>query len=473
MSRPRPREVQEPLRAAARSLALLVGLLAAAQSPAQTTSRDTDRIDITGRQNLTLGSGARAYGMGGAFLARADDATAASWNPAGLSYLRQPEVSVVGALNAFDISHGLDTDTFRGHTLDFGAFTWPVAIGSSRGAVQLSYQRAVSFDGHRTLSFYQSGALDSRDLVRSSGGFDVAALGAGLRLTRGLRAGFTANRWLNGYNQTLRRTFYSEKSHPYREFHSRFQPQGWNFNLGLMWSPVEALNVGAVYKTPFRADVKLAKTRADSWGTLDNIIDVTTNAFTSLAVQVDFPASYGLGLSWRPRDTLTWSADFTLTRWSQAKVLEYFDLGYTDRSLNGVPAAKSPPTVYPLLPYPALTTAQRDKQELRTGVEWVLIRGRWKVPLRAGYFSDRQISPDLAGGPPRFDGFTAGAGIVLGPVLLDVAYLHEFGRYYVASTTSSGVSDLDNPPAPTPPTRNSLTTNRVFTSVIYRFGGRP
>ena len=51
---------------------------------------DVDRIDITGRQNLTLGSGARAYGMGGAFLARADDATAASWNPAGLSYLRVP-----------------------------------------------------------------------------------------------------------------------------------------------------------------------------------------------------------------------------------------------------------------------------------------------------------------------------------------------------------------------------------------------
>ena len=39
--------------------------------------------------------------MGGAFLARADDATAASWNPAGLSYLRRPEFTVVGARNSF------------------------------------------------------------------------------------------------------------------------------------------------------------------------------------------------------------------------------------------------------------------------------------------------------------------------------------------------------------------------------------
>ena len=31
-----------------------------------------------------IGSGARAQGMGGAFIAIADDATAASWNPGGL-----------------------------------------------------------------------------------------------------------------------------------------------------------------------------------------------------------------------------------------------------------------------------------------------------------------------------------------------------------------------------------------------------
>jgi len=41
------------------------------------------------------GSGARAAGMGNAFIAVSDDGTAASWNPAGLSQLRRPELSVV------------------------------------------------------------------------------------------------------------------------------------------------------------------------------------------------------------------------------------------------------------------------------------------------------------------------------------------------------------------------------------------
>ena len=41
------------------------------------------------------GSGARAAGMGDAFIAVSDDGTAASWNPAGLAQLRQPEFSLV------------------------------------------------------------------------------------------------------------------------------------------------------------------------------------------------------------------------------------------------------------------------------------------------------------------------------------------------------------------------------------------
>src|SRR5438093_9310257 len=66
-----------------------------------------DELDLQAQANVVLGSGARALGMGGAFLARADDATAASWNPAGLSYLRLPEISFVysgNRLNSVDVA---------------------------------------------------------------------------------------------------------------------------------------------------------------------------------------------------------------------------------------------------------------------------------------------------------------------------------------------------------------------------------
>lgn len=46
---------------------------------------------------LEFGVGARALGMGGAFFAIADDATAAYWNPAGLAYLQRKEFTTMQA----------------------------------------------------------------------------------------------------------------------------------------------------------------------------------------------------------------------------------------------------------------------------------------------------------------------------------------------------------------------------------------
>ena len=54
------------------------------------------RIEIPSSFN-PVGSGARALGMGGAFIAVADDATAASWNPDGLMQLDELEGSFVSA----------------------------------------------------------------------------------------------------------------------------------------------------------------------------------------------------------------------------------------------------------------------------------------------------------------------------------------------------------------------------------------
>jgi len=437
---------------------LVLLVVRAAPARAQTVSPrlETDRIDITGRQNLTLGSGARAYGMGGAFLARADDATAASWNPAGLSYLRLPEVSLVGVSNSFDVTRGL------------------------RGAVQLSYQRAISFDGSRRI---EEPAIGQSEEGSSDGGFDVVAFGTGLRLSRRVRAGLTVNRWLNGYDQTLTRTILRESNQgrPYRTFDLDFRPRGWSFNLGLIVSPVEELNLAAVYKTPFTADVTLDKKRWDRWGTLTELQEVTTNAASSEDVRLEFPSSLGFGLSWRPRDTLTLSADYTRTGWSESRILDYFDLAVTQRdAIDGTPAVPPSPIVHPELQYPTLLgvpdpddpaslVSQRNAEQIRVGVEWVLIKGALKVPLRAGYFNDRQIIPNPGGNTPRFNGFTAGTGLVLGSMLLDVAYVYEFGDYLVATEAASG-GQFDQ--APTVPTvRNTLTTNRIFASIIYRFSG--
>ena len=139
-----------------------------------------------------LGVGARALGMGGAFLARADDATAASWNPAGLSYLRRPEVSVVGdyLTTRSSLRSGLavDSTTFDLQNLDFVAVTYPLSIRGAAGSIQASYQRAIPFDSSReTVTETTLPGAPEITNVRTydnSGGFDVLAFGFGFKATQ-------------------------------------------------------------------------------------------------------------------------------------------------------------------------------------------------------------------------------------------------------------------------------------------------
>ena len=484
-----------PARAAGAAAWLVLALLSTQTALAQQPVGEQvgeDLLAIPGQQNLTLGSGARAFGMGGAFLARADDATAASWNPAGLSYLRAPELSLVGVYNSFTTVENLDNDSLKGSSVDFAAFTWPVGAGEVRGAVQLSYQRAITFDGKRHVDQYgpiedDEGNEVGSQLIRvddgvSDGGFDVVALGTGLRFSRHVRAGFTVNRWLTGYGQRLERNLFNlPTNRPRRDFDLDFRPNGWSFNFGLIVSPIDTLNVAAVYKTPFTANVTLDRSRRDYFGPAAAPIEITTNDWSSHSVRLDFPSSFGFGLSWRLRDTLTLSADYTRSKWSSARIRDYFTVLVTPPSDDdGNPGQPPPPVFFPELQYPNLTAlpdsddpddparlvAQQDAEQIRAGVEWVLIKGRLKIPLRAGYFNDRQITP--AGGEPvRFNGVTAGTGLILGALQLDVAWVYEFGEYFVAAETSAEALQQTRAPI-----RHALTTNRVYASVIYRFSGR-
>ncbi len=196
--------------------------------------------------------------MGGAFLARADDATAASWNPAGLSYLRRPELSLVGARNIFDADvEGGDVFRFKGWSPDFGAFTFPLSIKNAGGAIQISFQRVIPFDGNRTIERNSGSRVSS---LVSAGGFDVISFGTGWKLTGKLRLGLTVNRWIRGYEQDQTRSVEAGRT---RQIATDWQQKGWNTNLGLIFSPVENLNLAVVGKTPFTAKVDLAKSRTD------------------------------------------------------------------------------------------------------------------------------------------------------------------------------------------------------------------
>ena len=446
-----------------------------------------DRIDITGRQNLTLGSGARAYGMGGAFLARADDATAASWNPAGLSYLRVPEVSLVGVSNSFDVTRGLSSDSFEGRAIDFAAFTWPIGLGDVRGAVQLSYQRAISFDGSRRIEQYNqtTGLLEQFEDGSSDGGFDVIAFGTGPSPEP------PRPRRLHG-EPLAERLRTDPVAHdpegrpaPAPRVRPRLPPERVELQPRPDRLAVRAAQRGRGLQDPVHrrreprqvAPRLVGHDRRHRGGHDQRRLRRSGPARLPLVVRVR-PLLAAAGHA----DPLGGLHAHALVRGPDPELLRRRRTG---QSHDGVPAVPPPPIVYPERQYPTLRPVpdpsdptdparlqgQQDAEQIRVGVEWVLIRGGLKVPLRAGYFNDRQIIPIPGGDPPRFNGFTVGTGLILGSMLLDVAYVYEFGEYSVAvETTPAGGFDV--PPTPPALVRNSLTTNRFYASVIYRFSGR-
>ncbi len=440
-----------------------------------------------GRMNVVVGSGARAFGMGGAFLARADDGTAASWNPAGLSYLRRAEASLVGVHNDFsqniprvNVSEPVTTtDQLRGSVADFAGFAYPLRIRGRPGAVQVSYQRSFSFTGARrsegsvgVTGFLPEGEkiLPTEFTVDGEGGFDTLSLSSGFEVHTRLRVGVSVNRWINGFSQSVNRP--DAQSGGYRQIDSTWDIAGTNFNLGALFTPTPKLNLGAVLKTPFSAGIRLAKVRTDL---VPTTVDVETGnslgpSVNSLAddAQIQFPRVYGFGASYRATNTITVSADFTRTEWSQSTITGFFSLARKGVQPSDVDR-------YGELPFPAVeegANGQADTNQVRLGVEWVLRRGpsgNVLFPVRAGFFRDGQpvtiklTNPDGSAleVKPSFSGLTAGVGVTVGGVLLDLAYIRESGTV-PASRSNNGIAD----------STREIRYNRVFASMMVRFGPR-
>ena len=95
---------------------LLIYILVFSTTNAQLVT-NVSKVGITAANFLEIGVGARALGMGGAFVGTADDASALYWNVAGIARLPQLEVLLVHTEWIADMKFD-----FVGITLPLGAF---------------------------------------------------------------------------------------------------------------------------------------------------------------------------------------------------------------------------------------------------------------------------------------------------------------------------------------------------------------
>lgn len=120
-----------------------------------------DKVPTIQSSPLPSGSGARALGIAGAFTAVADDATAASWNPAGLTQLERPELSIVYRLShERDSRHSSDShylvgdDDIDANNINYMSAVMPLRVLDRNAVFSLNYQEVFdfsqSFHAHQT-----------------------------------------------------------------------------------------------------------------------------------------------------------------------------------------------------------------------------------------------------------------------------------------------------------------------------------
>jgi hypothetical protein len=396
----------------------LAGLAAHAQSPVGSLISGQSRTGFT-----VEGAGARALGMGGAFIAVADDATAATFKPAGLAQLLKPEISFVGQAIQRRVSYQEFQTTTRGRQLAVGdslighqhfdplllSAMAPLRVGDRRLAVHLSAQRAYTLGegDSRALSEtpVDGGAASAiGQSIHQSGQIDLYTLALAYECSQRILLGAAWNQWRGRWDLDTASTQDAGGAVQSLRFHQGNRLDGQNFTLGLLWRWPH-WSLGLVHGTAFRADYGFDYRVDTSLRAAPTAVSATTG--------LHWPDTSGIGLAIRPDPAWLLVADLQYTPWSEAKFiggqagldgLGFFNLRRTGGGQNA--------TV------------------LRLGVEHLwLSSGGTLVPLRLGASREPQPLVDPVTGEQRvMYGVSLGSGLKRGRYTLDLAYRYAWGR---------------------------------------------
>ena len=375
-----------------------------------------------------VGSGARALGQS-AFIAVADDATAASWNPAGLINLERPEVSFVGAWKSVEKDYSvasplisINPESWSDSEINFMSYAQPLQVGNTDVVMSVNYHQVYDFGVE--FNRYEISPVEGIDNMyivdaekgKSKGAVSAYTLAGALsvpehpEITFGVGINWYTQSLHNNYAWKVKRTLTSttyydsliqdvdeeDNIETFDDFRAN------NFILGLLWDVYEKkenlLTFGLVYHSPFtaRVDQELINTTTDLVGSrlqYDQTMDI------------DFPSSLGGGVNYRFSDSLSAAFDVEWKEWSK------FKQKYADGT--------------------STSPVNEDTVAYRLGFEHLTLPkggGQSVYALRGGVFYEPRpvaIYPD----PVPIYGFSAGLGwTLMKKFSLDFAYQYRWGE---------------------------------------------
>jgi len=370
---------------------LCFGSEAAAQSFWRKIDRNTFIRNVQFNFNIPS---ARAVGLGGAFVAIADDATAGMANPAGLTILTKPEISVHYKLSSF--SHTEFAGNEENHDLrkrfnnDVGSQSY-LSLVYPYGKSSFSFYRQElinfesSYEGDGFGDLFDEPFLEPANFAfgnKTRSDIEVKNWGAAFayKLTRNLSIG------ISNIVSTLEFRFFEnlflrdaqDKRSRIFSINSNSSDTKYSINLGLKFEPRSDLTFGAVFRSGPRFDI------------VNTIEDVDESSGQTVIRQTDqelvfkVPDVYSFGAAYRPLDNLGLSLDLVRVQYSDL-------IGGLDRNLNDDDEGVS----IPEFPYSRFVDSDgiedlflEDGTEIHFGIEYYLMVKEWAIPLRVGFYTD-------------------------------------------------------------------------------------
>lgn len=411
-----------------------------------------------------VGSGARALGMGGSFIATADDATAASWNPSALVNLRNTEIALVYSATRLneDLTFSEAPEANSGQStssneLNYFALSYPCAASQcgKNMVFSLNYQRLYDFS--RDWAFSQDINSTLTQATQSNNiGFE-GSLGAygfafAAQVTPTLSVGFTLNRWQESdwqsdFDIEVDGELFGDAFTENLQIREVNNFSGWNYNLGLLWQAYQKdekkLTVGVVYKSEFDGDLSI--NNSENYTIVFPTDPDANNGYQDTGIieqqTLTLPASFGIAFAMQWTDNLTTSIDVYRTNWSAFKLSDE----------NGE-------AVSPISGESLDDVSIDDTTQIRAGLEYRIISQKatvnYVIPLRAGLFRDPVVAD---GKPENAYGVTLGTGIAMPNWVFDVAYQYRFG------------DDIGNSYLQALGFSQSVDEHQLYASVFYRF----
>ncbi len=342
--------------------------------------------------------GARSLGFGGAFVALADDATAAFANPAGLTQLTRPEVSIEGRRWGYATPYTLGgriSGQPTGILLDS-----VTGLRFSESTAALSGLSFLSFVYPRekwSIAFYRHQSARFEFMSETQGFFGTSEAGEDFRLSDlrgktsidlvsyGLAGAFRPIEGLSlGFGLVLNDGTFVSSTDIYLPVEETL-PEGLfgqnvydsraklvtasgvvddtalGFTAGLLWQVNPNWRLGAAYRRGPKLGLAIEEVTGKA------VADLTPEGtvYRSDVVSIHFPDAFSLGAAYRAKSG-AWTASFEWDHVTYSSIFESIDSDLVESD----------------------NVTIDDANELRAGLEYAFIQSAPLVALRAGVWLD-------------------------------------------------------------------------------------